>query len=100
MLTSISAAPNLAELNLAGPIDSDLSHLSEIDLVDVPQTTTVAAYLISLSIESWAAFGKSWVSAAQEVLDVVGAEFTRVFGVPFINDQQVHLHLGDPAAFV
>ena len=47
MLTSISAAPNLAELNLAGPIDSDLAHLSEIGPVDVPQTTTVAAYLIA-----------------------------------------------------
>ena len=100
MLTSISAAPNLAELNLAGPIDSDLAHLSEIGPVDVPQTTTVAAYLIGLTIESWAAFGQSWVAAAQEVLDVVAAEFKSVFGLTFDNDHQAHLHLGDPAAFV
>ena len=94
------ADPHLADLHLVAPIDADLAHLSEIGPVDVPQTTTVAGFVISLTIESWAVFGKSMVGMAQEVLDVVAAEFKRVFGLTFDNYQESYLHLGDPASFV
>ena len=95
MNTAISATPNLA-----APIDADLAHLSEIGTADVPQTTTVAGYVISLTVESWAVFGKSMVEMAQEVLDIVAAEFKRVLGLTFDHYQQSYLHLGDPVAFV
>jgi len=95
MTTATSAAPNLAV-----PIDDDLAHLSEIGPVDVPQTTTVAGYVISLTVESWTVFGKSMVEMAQEVLDIVAAEFKRVLGLTFGDYQHLDLHLGDPVAFV
>ena len=95
MTTAISAAPNLAI-----PIDADPAHLSEIGPADVPQTTTVAGYVISLTIESWAAFGRSVVGMAQEMLDGFAAEFKRVLGLTFDHYQQSYLHLGDPVAFV
>jgi hypothetical protein len=105
MTTAITAAPNLAAPidaapDLAAPIDADLAHLSEIGPVDVPQTTTVAGYVITLTVESWAAFGKSMVEMAQEMLDGFAAEFKRVFGLTFDHYQQSYLHLGDPVAFV
>lgn len=100
MNTAISAAPNLAVPIDAAPIDADLAHLSEIGPVDVPQTTTVAGYVITLTIESWAAFGKSMVEMAQEMIDGFAAEFKRVFGLTFDNYHQSYLHLGDPVAFV
>jgi len=95
MNTAISAAPYLVT-----PIDADFAHLSEIGPADVPQTTTVAGYVISLTIESWAAFGRSVVGMAQEMLDGFAAEFKRVFGLTFDDYQQSFLHLGDPVAFV
>ena len=95
MTMAISAAPNLV-----GPTDVDLGHLSEIGPADVPQTTTVAGYVITLTLESWAAFGKSMVGMAQEMLDGFAAEFKRVFGLTFDHYQQAYLHLGDPVAFV
>ena len=95
MNTAISSAPNLAATT-----DVDLAHLSEIGSVDVPQTTTVAGFVISLTIESWAAFGKSVVGMAQEMLDGLAVEFKRVFGLTFEDYQHAHLHLGDPIAFV
>ena len=94
MTMAINAAPNLAV-----PIDADLAHLSEIGPVDVPQTTTIAGYVISLTIESWAAFGKSMVSMAQELLDGFAVEFKRVFGVT-VREYQAWLYLGDPTACV
>ncbi|HEY5151584.1 MAG TPA: hypothetical protein VIJ23_17575 [Mycobacterium sp.] len=105
MNTVISAAPNLAGPNLAGPnlagpIDADLAHLSEIGPVDVPQTTTVAGYVISLTIESWAAFGRSVVGMAQEMLDGLAVEFKRVLGLTFDDYHLSYVHLGDPVAFV
>ena len=95
MTMAINAAPNLA-----APTDADLSHLSEIGPVDVPQTTTVAGYVISLTMETWAAFGKSMVSMAQEMLDGFAAEFTRVFGLTLREYEQACLYLGDPTACV
>jgi hypothetical protein len=64
------------------------------------QTSAVAGYLVTLTVETWTVFVQSLVAMTQDLFDGLATEVRKVIGLTMVDYHEAGLCLGDPTAYV
>src|SRR5664279_3611818 len=86
--------------NGAAASDTAVAQISDTVAAGLSRTSTVAGYLVTLTIETWTVFVQSLVGMTRDLIDGFAAEARKVIGLTVDDDHQAGLCLGDPTAYV